>query len=257
MLEIITHREIEISRPILIYGVGGGMGNVAKLVGRKVIKTFKAKLYRTYLIDAFPDVVHSDKNGILRVLKLDLYHFNFKNKDFLVFYGDVQPNIQPFDVPARFTISKTLLSFLKENNAKLIVSVGGYGVDIEPESPKLYFAANNRKILEKLKKILKDDFNSYTNSNIVGLSGLLVSLARFYKIPAYITLAETYPTVNINGYLGAKRILETLNRLYDFNIELKDYEEKGKKVRDNILKHIKSAKGKKLSEKRRDIYYFG
>jgi len=257
MLEVITHREIEINEPILIYGVGGGMGNVAKLVGRKIIKTFKAKLYCTYLIDAFPDVVYSDKNGILRVLKLDLYYFNFNNKDFLVFYGNVQPNVQPFDIPVRFELAKVLLSFLKKNNAKLIISIGGYGVEIEPENPKLYFAANNKKILEKLKKILKEDFNLYTNNNIVGLSGLLVSLARFYKIPAYITLAETYPTANINGYLGAKKVLEVLNKLYDFNIELKDYEEKGKKVREDILKHIKSEKRRKVPEKRKDIYYFG
>ncbi|HIP90119.1 MAG TPA: hypothetical protein EYH22_01030 [Candidatus Nanopusillus sp.] len=257
MLEVITHKEIEIYKPILIYGVGGGMGNVAKLVGRKIIKTFKAKLYSTYLIDAFPDIVYSDKKGVLRVLKLDLYYFNFKNRDFLVLYGDVQPNAQPLDVPARFTFSRAFLKFLKENNSKLIISVGGYGIEIEPEDPKLYFAANNKKVLRRLKKILKEDFNLYTENNIVGLSGLLVSLARFYKIPAFITLAETYPTININGYLGAKKIIESLNKLFGFNIELKDYEEKGKKVRESILKHIKYAKGRKPPEKRKDIYYFG
>jgi len=246
-----------IEEPIFIYGVGGGMGNVAKLVGRELIKTYNAKKIGFIISKGYSDVVIANKNGILKMLGLFLYHFNFNNQDFIILYGDLQPNVSPIDIPERYEISNQILKLAKKFNTQLIISLGGYGVEIEPESPKVYIAANNKKILEELKEKLGEDFNLYSYSNIVGLSGLLVAMAKYYSIPAYIMLVETYPTAALYGYFGAKKLLEILSKLYGFQFDLDKYEKKGKKFVDMIKNKLYPKEVKQEKEKDKKAYYFG
>ena len=247
-----------LKEPILIYGVGGGMGNVAKLVGRELIRTYKAKKIGFIISEGYSDIVLADKNGELKMLGLSLYHFKFNNQDYLVLYGDIQPNIHPIDVPARYKISKQVLKIAKKLKTQKIISLGGYGVEVEPEYPKVYIAVNNNKLLRELKEKLEGDFEVYSYSNIVGLSGLLVAMARYYGIPAYIMLVETYPTHTVYGYFGAKRLLEILSKLYGFQFDLSKYEEKGKKILEMVKKELYTSEELKIErDKDRRVYYFG
>ncbi|MEM1782660.1 MAG: hypothetical protein QW483_02145, partial [Nanopusillaceae archaeon] len=67
MVRIFVNNKIlkKIKKPILIYSLGGGMGNVAKIVGKTIIKRYKAKKIAVIVSKAFPDVSFSNKEGIV------------------------------------------------------------------------------------------------------------------------------------------------------------------------------------------------
>jgi proteasome assembly chaperone (PAC2) family protein len=258
MIEFIHYRDLDVKKPVFLYCVGGGMGNVARLVGYKLIKTFNAKKTTTILLDCYPDVVYSTKRGILRVPKLSIYTFEENNQDYVVLYGEMQPNLQPFDSLTRYRLSYRLLKFVKKLNVKEIVSLGGYGVEIEPEKPKLYFSANSTKIIDALKSIFKEEFNLYRRGTVAGMSGLLVALAKYFKIPAYLILSETYPTASLYGYFGASKLLEALKKIYQLEVDYKDYLEKGSKLKKKIEKQLNIQSPQKSEQlPKRNIYYFG
>jgi len=260
MIEFIKHRQLNLKSPVFIYCVGGGMGNVAKLVGYKLIKTFKAKKTTTILVNCFPDVVYSTKKGILKYPKLSLYTFEVNDSDYLILYGDVQPNLQPFDALFRYELSYKIIKTLRKIGVKEVVSLGGYGVEIEPEDPKLYFSANNMRTLRKLKDLFGDEFNIYKQGTVAGMSGLLVALARHFNIPAYLLLSETYPTAGLYGYFGAHKLIAALNTIYKLNVDAQDFIEKGTKLREKVEKQLgkpTAVSKKEENNKGNNIYYFG
>ncbi|MFZ8856374.1 MAG: hypothetical protein ACO2OX_04275, partial [Candidatus Nanopusillus sp.] len=42
---------------IFLYSIGGGFGNLSKIVGKKLIETYNGKIVGRIITDFFPDVV--------------------------------------------------------------------------------------------------------------------------------------------------------------------------------------------------------
>ena len=248
----------KIEEPNFIYSLGGGMGNLAKIVGESLIRKYKPRLIGYLISKAFPDVSYSNSRGILnKFYAIELYHFRHNEEDFLMLYGNLQPGIVEdvgISLEERYELTIKVLRILKSLNAKLIVSIGGLGMELEPDSPELYIAYNkyfNKRLLEE-KNI---EFKIFQNNNVIGMSGLFVSLARFYKIPAFIMLAETYNTNQLDGYIGASKILDALNKLYGFDIDTTKLFEKGKALREKVKEFIKKRLEKIQREKKLPDYF--
>jgi len=248
-----------IREPYFIYSLGGGMGNVARIVGKSIIERYKPKRVGYIVSYAFPDISYSNKKGLLKKLYLiSLYHFTLDDKNFLVLYGDLQPGIIE-DIGAslreRYDLTIKVLRLLKKLKTKLIVSIGGLGLDIEPDSPQVFLSYNksfDKRILEE-KGI---EYNIFNHNNVVGMAGLFVSLADLYRIPAFILLAETYNTNQIDGYIGASKIAEILNKLFGFDLDTQKLYEKGKELRDKVKEYLKETI-EKIQKERRPPEYFG
>jgi len=256
----VNRNEIDkVKEPYFIYAVGGGMGNLAKIVGRTLIKKYKPKLLGYIVSKAFPDISYSNKDGILsKSYPIKLYHFTHNERDFLILYGNLQPGLLEdvgVSLEERYEATIRVLRILKKLNTQMIVSIGGLGLELEPDSPKLYLSYN--KYFDK--KFLEDkgvQFEVFYRNNIVGMSGLFVSLSSFYKIPAFILLAETYSTNQIDGYIGASKILEALNKLYEFDIDTSKIYEKGKELREKVKEYIKESL-ERMQKDRKMPDYFG
>ncbi|MEM4757729.1 MAG: PAC2 family protein [Nanopusillaceae archaeon] len=264
MVKIFVNNKIlkKIKKPILIYSLGGGMGNVAKIVGKTIIKRYKAKKVAVIVSKAFPDVSFSNKEGIVfKQYLINLYYFKNKNKNFLVLYGDLQPGILEdvgISLEDRYNLTFSILRMIKKLKADHIVSIGGLGLEIEPENPKVFIASNLYFDKNKITKKIKEKIENFVKNNVVGMSGLFVSLSNYYKIPAYILLVETYYSNQIYGYLGAAKILDLLSKIYNFEVNLDSLIEKGRKIRLEIQKMISERKVnlENLKDKKMP-YYFG
>jgi len=248
-----------VREPYFIYSLGGGMGNVARIVGRSIIEKYRPKKVGYIVSYAFPDVSYSNKDGLLKKLYIiNLYHLVFDNKSFLILYGDLQPGVIEdigITLKERFDLTIKVLRLLKRLKAKLIVSIGGLGLDIEPDSPRIFLSYNksfDKKILEE-KGI---EYNVFSNNNVVGMAGLFVSLADFYRIPALILLAETYNTNQLDGYIGASKIAEVLNKLFGFELDTQKLYERGKELKDRFREYLRETL-EKIQKERRPPEYFG
>jgi len=227
---------VELKDPILIEGLPG-LGLVGKIATRYLIKKLGAEKLAHLYSPHFPYFVLVNKKGSVRLLH-GTFHF-WKNKDgrndLIFFTGDSQSQT----IEGQYEISGCVLDFSRQHNVKVIVTIGGYRMEVKGK-PKVIASATNQELLTealKAKAIL-----SSNGSPIVGTAGLLLGLARFRKIDALCLLGET------RGYLpdpkAAKSILEVLKKILNIDVDLSGLNEEIVKA-NRMIKRLQ-----KIEEKR-------
>ncbi|MCG2717633.1 MAG: PAC2 family protein, partial [Nanoarchaeota archaeon] len=138
------------------------------------------------------------------------------------------------------------------------VTMGGIGLQRIPEKPTVYCTSNNKDIIKKYK-------HTNLNSNIygvvgpiIGVSGLLIGLAKQRNIQAIALLAETFGHPTYLGIKGARAILKILNKKLSLGLELDELDneiteiEKDIKTKTKQLGMLQKQKGNK-----NDLSYIG
>ena len=249
---------------VFLYSIGGGFGNLSKIVGKKLIETYKGKLIGRIITDFFPDVVKINKDGyVLDNISYKLYSVPIGNYSFLILYGDFQIAILEdpgLSLYFRYRFMNKLFRIISKFNLLEISIIGGIGShQLEPENPNYLFALNKYYDINKIKEKL-GELNLYKSNTVVGMSGLFLYYSQLFKKPAYLLLVETYLSNRINGYFGASKALEILGKLYDFQVDTNDLKEKGKKLKEKIEKDLNMIKKLEEENKKREKssgYYYG
>ncbi len=228
--------KVDLNDPILIGGLPG-LGLVGKIATRHLIKQLKAEKFAYLYSPHFPYFVYVNKKGSVRLLRGTFYFWkNKKGKnDFIFFIGDSQAQT----IEGQYEISDRILDFAKMCNVKLIVTIGGYRMEVK-DKPKVIAAATNSELLNKA--LRANAIVSHMESPIVGAAGLILGLAPFKKIDALCLLGET------RGYLpdpkAAKSVLETLNMMLGLGVDLASLDEEIAKA-EKIVSRLQ-----KIEEKR-------
>ena len=238
--------EVKPSDPILIEGLPG-LGLVGKIALRYLIKQLKAKKFAYLYSPHFPYFVLVNKKGSVRLLRGVFYFFKAKNQknDLILFTGDSQAQT----IEGQYEISDVILSFAKQKNVQLIVTVGGYRAEAKGK-PKVIAAATHPAILSKALKA--NAIVSPKGSPIVGTAGLLLGLARLKKIAALCLLGET------RGYLpdpkAAKSVLEVLKGMLKLDINLEGLDEEIAKAEKAVsrLQKIEEKRALQAEEMRKE-----
>ncbi len=245
MIIIKKLKDVKVKEGILLYGMGGGMGQIAKIVGDYLIDKLDPEKIIEIYGDVFPHVVAVDEEAIIHPITAEIYYKKINDQDVLILAGETQP----YDERGQYEFAFKLLELLKEMGVKLIVTTGGYDIGYEPENPNVYIAATDKELLDEFKKKeekLRLDFSS----NIVGLAGLLPALAKYFGLKGVVLLAETLGHPMYVGLRGAKAILNVLNKVFGWNIDLKDLEKEIEEQKKEIEKAQKIEEMKKKEERR-------
>jgi uncharacterized protein (TIGR00162 family) len=228
--------EVKLKNPVLIEGLPG-LGLVGKIATRYLIKHLKAERFAHLYSPHFPYFVLVNKKGSVRLLRGAFHFWKNQNRenDLMFLTGDSQAQT----IEGQYEISDCILGFAKKHNVKMIVTVGGYRMEVK-DKPKVIAAATNAELLNRA--LQAKALVSSMGSPIVGTAGLILGLARFQKIDALCLLGET------RGYLpdpkAANSVLEVLQALFGFDVDLTDLDEE-------ILKAKKMVKRlQKIEEKR-------
>ncbi|PIT84099.1 proteasome assembly chaperone family protein [Candidatus Micrarchaeota archaeon CG10_big_fil_rev_8_21_14_0_10_45_29] len=225
---------VKIKSPVLVEGLPG-IGLVGKIAADYLVKSMNAKKIANIYSPYFPPQVLMRKNGVARMLGMRLYHIPQKKNDILVLAGDVQPSLPE----AHFEVCGKILNYFKKKKGKMIITLGGYGSGKAAPNPKVYGAANNKKLAEKFSKA-GIEFGK-TKGAIVGAAGLLLGLAKFEKIDAACLMGETH-----GAYVDPKSslvVLKALERAIGIKIdtaklekEIKEGEKFAKKIEEQMAK---------------------
>lgn len=228
--------KVKLKTPILIEGLPG-LGLVGKIAARYLIKHLKAERFAHLYSPHFPYFVLVNRKGSVRLLRGTFYFWKNQSgeNDIMFFTGDSQAQT----IEGQYEISDRILDFAKKHNVRIVVTVGGYRMEVK-DKPKVVAAATNPELLNRALQA-KAVVSSMGNP-IVGTAGLILGLARFQKIDALCLLGET------RGYLpdpkAAKSVLEVLRVLLGFDVDLTGLDEE-------ILKAEKMVKRlQKIEEKR-------
>lgn len=238
--------KIELNTPVLIEGLPG-LGLVGKIATRYLIKQLKAERFAYLYSPHFPYFVLVDKKGGVRLLRGTFYFWKNKKgrNDLMFFTGDSQAQT----IEGQYEISDRILDFAKKHNVKMVVTIGGYRMEAK-EKPKVIAAATNPELLNKA--LQAKAVVSPMGSPVVGTAGLILGLARFRKIDALCLLGET------RGYLpdpkAAKSILEVLQALLDFDVDLTGLDEEIAKAEKMVtrLQKIEEKRALQAEEIRKE-----
>lgn len=230
--------EVNLRNPILIEGLPG-LGLVGKIATRYLVKHLKAEKFAYLYSPHFPYFVLVNKKGSARLLRGVFYFWNNPDgeNDFIFFTGDSQAQT----IEGQYEISDCILDFAEQNKVSLMVTIGGYRMEVE-DNPEVIAATVNHGLLEKALK--SGAIISSKGSPIVGTAGLILGLARFKKIDAMCLLGET------RGYLpdpkAAKSVLKVLNDLLNLSVDLAGLDEQIVKA-DNMVTRLQKIEKKRAS----------
>ncbi len=222
-----------LNRPILIEGLPG-IGNVGKVTVDFITDELKAKKLYEITSYSFPHSVFVNDQNLVELPKIEMFYRKGKT-DLLILAGD----IQPMDEISSYEFSEKMLDIAEQYKTKEIITLGGIGLNEIPKKPKVYCAANSKKMLKKYKHKLIHGKIYGVVGPIVGISGLLLGLSAKRNIPGITFLAETYSHPMYLGVKGAREIIKVLNDKLKLGIDVEKLKKEIDEVESEIIKRTK------------------
>ena len=223
--------------PLLIEGLPG-IGNVGKIAVDFLVEELKAiKLY-SFFSYKFPHSVFINDKNLVEMPKLELYYVKSKGKkrDLLLLTGD----IQPIDEESCYTFCEEILTIAKHFHCSEIITTGGIGLQQIPEKPKVYCTSNDTPLLREYIKTCATEKNVFgVVGPILGVSGILLGLAKKRQIKGVALLAETFGHPLYLGIKGAKEILRSMDKRLHFGFNLKKLSKDILEVEKEVLQKSK------------------
>ncbi len=249
-------RKVKLNNVVLIEGMPG-IGNVGKIAADLISEQVKAKKIMSLFSTCFPNSVFVKENNLVELPAIEIYHKKKGTKDFLFLVGD----IQPMKEKDSYEFAQTILNLMSKNNCKEIITLGGIGLQEEPEKPKLYCTGNNKKFIQEFVKYKADNKLYGVVGPIMGISGLLIGLAREKNIKAVALLAETSAHPLHIGLRGAKELMIIIQKKYKLGIDMKKVSKDIKNFEKQLASNDKTSElfGKEKMKKRlsQDTSYIG
>ena len=238
-VEIITKTKKKLKNPILICGLPDS-GFVGKIASYHFAKGIGAEKFADVYSSHLPAQTIVNENGTIEPLKFEFYYKKGKN-DLLIFTGDVQSETPE----GQFNVSRDVLKFVKNLGCKTIYAVGGLITDKLSNPPKIYGAAISEALLKDLQEL---GIESMEESNIIGMNGILVSLAKNNGMKGFGIYGETrgeFPDIN-----AAKELIKVLTLITGVKPNLRALikeERRLKQLKSNLESKIIDNSEKKVS----------
>tara|TARA_B100000949_G_C14288767_1_gene455956 strand:- start:3639 stop:4379 length:741 start_codon:yes stop_codon:yes gene_type:complete len=223
--------KIKLKNPIFICGLpdSGFVGKICSYHFIKGVKAIKfAELYSAFL----PAQVIVNENGIIEPLKFEFYYKKGK-QDLIIFTGDVQAET----AEGQYNVSNAVLQFIKNYNCIKVYTFGAFVTPNPSNPPKVYGTANSNKSLKQLSKY---GIENMKKGNIIGMNGLLFSLADKFGLEGFGIYSETrgdYPDPK-----AAKQLIKVISKITGLKPNLRELirEEKRLKKFQNKNNNIES-----------------
>ncbi|MEM1513414.1 MAG: proteasome assembly chaperone family protein [Candidatus Thermoplasmatota archaeon] len=249
-IKIVYLEKPQLKEPILIEGLPG-IGNVGKIAAEHIIEEIKAKKFAELYSTDFPPQVIIGSDGVVRLVKNEFFYWKGE-KDLIILTGDYQA-LSPH---GQYMLAEKILDLAEAFGVKMIFTLGGYGLGIEVERPRVTGAATDKELVEELKKhgvIFKDE----EGGGIVGASGLLLGLGKLRGMRGACLMGET------SGYIvdpnSAREVANVLTKILGLKISLSSLDRKAEELR-KITERIKSIERsiiEKEKGEREDLRYIG
>ena len=229
---------------VLIEGLPG-IGNVGKVAIDFLITELKAKKLYDISSYSFPNSVFVGEDNLVDMLSIELYHKKLKGRDFLFLTGD----IQPIDEQSCHKFCYSIIDIVKPFKPKEIITLGGIGLGEVPKKPRIFCTANNQEIVKRYKDKNLTNKISGVVGPIIGVSGLLLGIAKKHHIEAICLLVETLGHPAYIGIKESRGLIELLNKklslgmnIDKFNKEIRSLEAQLKEKTEDITKLTEASK---------------
>jgi hypothetical protein len=241
-----------LDKPVFIEGLPG-VGNIGKVAAEHLIDEIEAVKFADIYSKHFPPQVLVNEEGIVRLVNNELYYKKRSSPgqdDLLILVGDYQ-GLTP---EGQYELADRILRLAKEYGTKRIYTLGGYAVGKLIDKPKVYGAVTNPSLVEEMKAHGTTFSKTDPSGGIVGASGLLLGMGKFYGIEAVCLMGET------SGYFvdpkSAEAVLRVLAKALNITIDFGELEVKAKQI-DQITMKIRELEEATPRPKKEDLGYIG
>lgn len=222
-------------KPIFIEGLPG-IGNVGKVAVDFIVDKLKAKKIFEIYSYTMPHSVFVTEDNLIEMPSIEVYHARSGKTDYILLTGDVQP----IDEVSCYEFCESMLDFLQKQGVSEIVTTGGIGLQEVPKVPKVYVTGNSQDIIKRYTAGTQASSKIYgVVGPIVGVTGLMLGLAKRRKIPAVAILTETLAHPMYLGIKGARETLKLMETKMKFGIDLKDLDKEIKEIEGEVMKRTK------------------
>ena len=274
--------------PILIEGLPG-IGNVGKITADFIADEVQAQPLLRLQSTALPNSAFVGEDNLLELPAIDIYYKKYPKaksggkqgnadgkrdisaiskqgkkgscgeveakagkRDLLFVVGDIQPSNEE----ASYELCDTLLGIMQDMKVKEFITLGGVGLPSPPEKPRLFITGNSNAIVRKyLKGTSATDKLFGAIGPIVGVTGLLVGLAKYRKIPGVCILAETHAHPLHLGIKGSRQMVSLLDNKLGLGVDLKRLDREVKSAEKELSKRLKQVKGQLKDNDQEDASY--
>jgi hypothetical protein len=227
----------KLNKPVLIEGLPG-IGNVGKVAIDFIIEELHARKIAEFQGGSLPHSVFVNEHNLVELPTIELYYKRFNNgkRDLLLLAGDAQPN----DEASCYEFCDAVLDVAEELHCNEVITLGGVALRQEPKKPQVYVTGNNKEIIQAYAKGTTVNTRLYgTVGPIIGVSGLLLGLAKRRKINAISLLAETFGHPLYLGVGGAREILKVIRKKLGIKVDVE--------LLDKEITEIEKEVDKKMS----------
>ncbi len=235
-----TGKKPALKNPILVEGLPG-IGHVGKIAMDFIIDEIGAKKIAEFDSYAYPHSVFVNEEDLVELPQIEVYAKQNKNgKDLLLLAGD----IQPLDERSCYEFSDTVLDMAGEFGCSEIVTLGGIALKQVPKQPNVFLTGNHKGIVKEYQRGTKISTKLYgVVGPIVGVSGVLLGLAKRRNIKAVSLLAETYGHPMYLGIGGARELLKVLNQKLSLKLNMKQLDKELTELEHDIAEKPEFAQG--------------
>ncbi|MBS3057587.1 MAG: PAC2 family protein [Candidatus Diapherotrites archaeon] len=220
----------KLKAPVIFTGLPG-IGLVGKIVVDYLLKELNTEKIAEIISDSFPPSAHT-KEGMLELIKDEIYHYSFKGKDYLFLSGPVQPSLDFRSGTAQehYEFARSICEFLKQHDVKEIYALAGINVGERRmnHEPKVIVAATSKALLNDLKK-----YGVIIDKNeglISGAAGLLPGIAAEFGMDAACLMGETNVRLVYGDHGAAKKVLELLIKKFGFKVDMRKIEKESVEI---------------------------
>lgn len=219
---------------ILVVGLPG-IAYIGKLSVDYLVKQLKAELIGEVYSRYFPPYVVIKEDGLVELLKNELYlHKGENGQDFVFFTG----NAQAFSPEGQYEIANRILDWATQHGVKQVFSVAALVTDKPFETPKVQCTATSKDLLEELKK---HDVSPLESGIIGGENGLILGLARKKGLEGACLLAETHGyQLSTGEYVtdakAAKAALHVVEALLQLKLDMEPMDKQAKQMDEVVAK---------------------
>lgn len=225
MIEIVLHDNTVLKGYTLIEGFPGA-GLVGPMTASYIIEKLGMKGIGHIESDLFPPIAAVHDGEPMHTARL---YVDTKNKLVVV--------LSEFTIPQGvvYQLSNELLSFMRKNGIKEVVSIGGMPSQQPSGTP--YVISSQPDVLDSA---AKQGLKPVKEGVIAGVSALLITGAKGFGIPAIDVLVEVNPLIMDPKY--AEVAISGLSKLLGVEIDTKELEREAKVVEARVKEMLKNAK---------------
>lgn len=234
--------------PMFVEGLPG-VGNVGRIAAGYLVEELQAKKFAELVSSHFMPFVLLDEGSAIHTMKNEFYYWKAKEKDqrdLIILIGDSQSA----DPEGHYEIVNEILSYVSGLGAKEIITLAGFSVG-EVSKPKVIGVVSEPELVKKYSG-LGIDFDAGSRiGTIVGASGLLLGMGKYYGISGICLLGETVGFPIIPDPKCGEEILKILMRILNIKIDTSKLQRKVKEM-EKFIKKLENVQSKALGQMMRE-----